>query len=132
MKLTKIDLKIAEGLKKELSNLGFNFKILPDDIIELYGLPSDVKVGDENKIFQQLIDQYKEYELKLNLEKRDNLAKSFACRSAIKANDALTQKEMLALVDNLFSAKMPYVCPHGRPTMIRITTEELDKRFSRS
>ncbi|MCB0723114.1 MAG: DNA mismatch repair endonuclease MutL [Ignavibacteriae bacterium] len=132
VKLTKIDLKIAEGLKKELSNLGFNFKILPDDIIELYGLPSDVKVGDENKIFQQLIDQYKEYELKLNLEKRDNLAKSFACRSAIKANDALTQKEMLALVDNLFSAKMPYVCPHGRPTMIRITTEELDKRFSRS
>lgn len=132
IKLTKIDLKIAEGLQKELSNLGFNFKILPEDTIELYGLPSDVKVGDENKIFQQLIDQYKEYELKLDLDKRDNLAKSFACRSAIKANDSLTQKEMLALVDNLFSSKMPYVCPHGRPTMIRITTDELDKRFSRS
>jgi DNA mismatch repair protein MutL len=132
VKLTKIDLKIAEGLKSELSNLGFNFKILPEDTIEMYGLPSDVKVGDENKIFQQLIDQYKEYELKLNLDKRDNLAKSFACRSAIKANDGLTQKEMLALVDNLFAAKMPYVCPHGRPTMIRITTDELDKRFSRS
>jgi len=132
IKLTKIDFKIAEGLKKEMSNLGFNFKILPEDTIELYGLPSDVKVGDEEKIFQQIIDQYKEYELKLNLEKRDNLAKSFACRSAIKANDGLTQKEMLGLVDNLFAAKMPYVCPHGRPTMIRITTDELDKRFSRS
>jgi DNA mismatch repair protein MutL len=132
IKLTKIDFKIAEGLKKEMSNLGFNFKILPEDTIELYGLPSDVKVGDEERIFQQIIDQYKEYELKLNLEKRDNLAKSFACRSAIKANDGLTQKEMLGLVDNLFAAKMPYVCPHGRPTMIRITTDELDKRFSRS
>ena len=116
----------------ESPGLGFNFKILPEDTIEMYGLPSDVKVGDENKIFQQLIDQYKEYELKLDLDKRDNLAKSFACRSAIKANDSLTQKEMLALVDNLFAAKMPYVCPHGRPTMIRITTDELDKRFSRS
>lgn len=132
IKLTKIDYKIAEGLRNELGNLGFNFNMLPEDTIELHGLPSDVKVGDENKIFQELIDQFKEYELKLNLEKRDNLAKSFACRSAIKANDSLTNKEMLSLIDNLFASKMPYVCPHGRPTMIRITTDELDKRFSRT
>lgn len=130
--LTKIDFHIAVSLKEELQNLGFNFNMVKDDLIELNGVPSDVKIGDENKIFQELIDQYKEYELKLNLEKRDNLAKSFACRSAIKTGDRLTFTEMTGLIDNLFASQMPYVCPHGRPTVIRITTEELDKRFSRT
>ncbi len=130
--LTKIDYHIAVSLKDELHNLGFNFNLQKEGFVELEGVPSDVKIGNENKIFQELIDQFKEYELKLNLEKRDNLAKSFACRSAIKSGDRLTYSEMTGLIDNLFASQMPYVCPHGRPTVIRITTDELDKRFSRS
>lgn len=130
--LTKIDYQIALSLKDEFRNLGFLINFLQDDFIELTGLPSDVKIGYEDKIFQELIDQFKEYELKLNLDKRDNLAKSFACRSAIKAGDKLKYGEMVGLIDNLFSSQMPYVCPHGRPTVIRITTDELDKRFSRT
>lgn len=132
IKLTVIDYQITSSLKDELHNLGFNLNLLKENTIELTGLPSDVKIGDENKIFQDLIDQYKEYEMKLNLEKRDNLAKSFACRSAIKSGDRLTYTEMIGLIDNLFASQMPYVCPHGRPTVIRITTDELDKRFSRT
>lgn len=130
--LTKIDYHIAVSLKDELHNLGFNFNLLKEDFVELVGVPSDVKIGNENRIFQELIDQFKEYELKLNLEKRDNLAKSFACRSAIKSGDKLSFSEMTGLIDNLFASQMPYVCPHGRPTVIRITTDELDKRFSRT
>lgn len=132
IKLSKIDYQLAEMLRDEFQNLGFNINFLKDDSIEITGIPADVRIGDENKIFQELLDQYKEYELKLNLDKRDNLAKSFACKSAIKTGDRLTQQEMTGLIDNLFGTKMPYVCPHGRPTVIRITTEELDKRFSRT
>jgi len=132
LNLTKIDYHIAESLRDDLQNLGFNFILTAGENIQLTGIPSDVKIGNENKIFQELIDQYKEYELKLNLPKRDNLAKSFACRSAIKSGDRLTYQMMIGLIDNLFAAKMPYVCPHGRPTVIRITTDELDKRFSRT
>lgn len=132
VELTKIDYQIAQELRSELQNLGFNFNSLKNDTVELIGLPSDVRLGDERKIFQELLDQYKDYELKLNLEKRDNLAKSFSCRSAIKTGDRLTVPEMTNLVDNLFACTMPYVCPHGRPTVIRITTDELDKRFSRT
>jgi len=132
IKLTKIDYQLASSLEDELLNLGFDLKFLKDDTVQLIGIPSDVKIGNENKIFQELIDQYKEYELKLNLEKRDNLAKSFACRSAIKTGESLIYEEMIGLIDNLFETNLPYVCPHGRPTIIRITTEELDKRFSRT
>ncbi len=131
IKLSNLDFNIVINLKKELHDLGFNFREAGNDYIELFGVPSDVKIGDENKILVELIEQFKEYEIKLKLEKRDNLAKSFACRSAIKSGDKLTNKEMLNLIDNLFNTNMPYVCPHGRPTLIRVTTEELDKRFSR-
>ncbi len=132
IKLSKIDYQIALFLKDELKNLGFNFSIIDNETLELHGVPSDVKTGEENKILQELIEQYKEYELKLNLEKRDNLAKSFACKGAIKSGDKLSQQEMLNLIDSLFSTSTPYVCPHGRPTILRINIEEIDKRFNRT
>jgi len=132
VKLTKIDYHLAKSLQEEIHNLGFALKFVSEEIVEITGIPSDVKPGNEDKILQELIDQYKEYEIQLNLEKRDNLAKSFSCRSAIKAGERLQHQEMFNLIDSLFASQMPYVCPHGRPTVIRLTTEELDKRFSRS
>jgi DNA mismatch repair protein MutL len=65
------------------------------------------------------------------MDARDNLAKSFSCRSAIKAGDSLNEQEMRSLIDQLFATSMPYVCPHGRPIVLRISTEELDRRFGR-
>ncbi len=129
---TKIDFEIFKSLQNEIQYLGFNFNLIKNESIELTGVPSDIKHGKEEKILQELIDQFKEYEMSLKLEKRDNLAKSYGCRSAIKAGDSLKYAEMIQLIDDLFACKMPYVCPHGRPTIIRITTDELDKRFSRT
>ena len=131
-KCTKIDFELVKVLRDDLQNIGFNFNLSENDTVQIIGIPSDVKIGDENKIFQELLDQFKEYEQTLHLEKRDNLAKSFACRRAIKTGDPFKQSEMLFLFDSLFACKMPYVCPHGRPTVIRINTDELDKRFSRT
>jgi DNA mismatch repair protein MutL len=129
--LTAVDYEIAKSLEKELKALGFDIEIHAKRKVKISGIPSDVRIGDEGKILQELIDQYKEYDVKLNLEKRDNLAKSYACKHAIKAGDYLTESEMLNLIDKLFSSKMPYVCPHGRPTIVRLTMDELDKMFFR-
>jgi DNA mismatch repair protein MutL len=63
---------------------------------------------------------------------RDNLAKSYSCKSAIKAGDPLNEPEMRSLIDQLFATSMPYVCPHGRPIVLRISIEELDRRFGRT
>ena len=53
-------------------------------------------------------------------------------RMAIKAGDVLSEQEMRSLIDQLFATKMPYVCPHGRPIVLRISLEELDRRFGRT
>lgn len=130
--LSVVDYEIVRTVEAELRALGFDIEIQSKRKVKIKGIPSDVRIGNEAKILQELVDQYKEYDIKLNLEKRDNLAKSYACKHAIKAGDHLTENEMLNLIDKLFSVKMPYVCPHGRPTIIKISMDELDKMFART
>jgi DNA mismatch repair protein MutL len=133
--LSPIDYEIICTLIKELKMLGFEIKT--DNMkAEITAVPSDIKPGNEIKIIKEIIDQYKEYELSISeygkINKRDNLAKSYACKRAIKTGDKLTTREMQKLIEDLFNSEMPYVCPHGRPTIIKIASEELDKRFSRT
>ena len=59
------------------------------------------------------------------------LAASYSCKAAVKAGDPLTEEEMRALVDQLFATENPFYCPHGRPIIINLTIDELDKRFER-
>ena len=61
----------------------------------------------------------------------EKLAAAVACHSAIKAGKPLNQEEMQYLVDRLFATSSPFVCPHGRPVIVKLTLEELDRRFGR-
>ncbi|MEO8512163.1 MAG: DNA mismatch repair endonuclease MutL [Ignavibacteria bacterium] len=132
VELNPVDYEVVRSIETELGSLGFDIELQSKRKVKINGIPSDVRIGDEGKILQELIDQFKEYDIKLNLEKRDNLAKTYACKHAIKAGDYLTEGEMLNLIDKLFSVKMPYVCPHGRPTIVKISMDELDKMFYRT
>jgi len=62
---------------------------------------------------------------------RDSLAKSVACKAAIKAGKRLGRKEMVQLINDVFACQVPWFCPHGRPLMIKMTLTELEKRFKR-
>ena len=62
----------------------------------------------------------------------DALLKSFACHSAVRAGASLTTEEMESLTDQLFATEYPFTCPHGRPTMLRLGTAELERRFQRT
>jgi DNA mismatch repair protein MutL len=132
IELNPVDFEVAKNIEGELKALGFDIELQSKRKIKVKGIPSDVRVGHEDKILQELIEEYKENDVKLNLDKRDNLAKSYACKHAIKAGDKLNPDEMLNLIDKLFYTQMPYVCPHGRPTVIKISMDELDKKFART
>jgi DNA mismatch repair protein MutL len=62
---------------------------------------------------------------------RDKLASRLACASALKAGDALTMEQQQALLDELLRIYSPATCPHGRPTFVHVTIEELERRFLR-
>ena len=54
-----------------------------------------------------------------------------ACRAAVKANDILSLEQMRKILEELSRCEMPFTCPHGRPTLFRITSHELERRFKR-
>ena len=126
------DMKVLEELRPDLEKLGFSFRQFSQNSVVVEGVPSDVKPGAEERILFELIEQYLDYQQSLKLEKRDNIAKSYACRNAIMAGDKLSQREMSLLIDQLFATSMPYVCPHGRPIIIKLSMSELDKMFGRT
>ncbi|NOY77725.1 MAG: DNA mismatch repair endonuclease MutL [Calditrichaeota bacterium] len=127
VELNAEDFEVLREIQYYLSKLGFIVKDFGGRTVVIEAVPTDIR-GDEETILRQMIDDYK------NLEERDireKVAASFACKSAIKAGDPLSQEEMISLIDGLFATKNPYFCPHGRPVIITMPLEELDKRFLR-
>jgi DNA mismatch repair protein MutL len=132
IQLTASDYTLAKDLIPHLEKLGFDLKLFGKNTVVIEGIPADVRVGSETQILQDVLDEYRNNEHTETMDARDNLAKSFACKAAIKAGDRLTTTEMLVLIDQLFATQMPYVCPHGRPIVVKISVEELDRRFGRT
>ncbi len=64
-------------------------------------------------------------------ERIEVLFSTAACKASIKAGEKLSYEDMRAIVEGLRNAKIPYTCPHGRPTMIRLSKKEIEKRFKR-
>lgn len=132
IELTRPDFELVMELKDLLLRIGFEIKEFGKLAVIMQGIPQDIKSGKEKEILLEILELYREYESTGLIDEKDKLAKSFACKSAIKAGDILSEKEMLSLIDNLFSTQVPYVCPHGRPVFIKLSIDELDRRFGRT
>lgn len=126
------DYELLKEIEDFIIKLGFTIKFLGRRTIEIIGVPSDVNIGSESDTLIEILKEFRKNQIEKQLEVRDNLAKSFSCKTAIKAGDKLTEHEMRLLVDQLFATSMPYVCPHGRPIVIKIQLSEFDKRFGRT
>ncbi|MCK4233740.1 DNA mismatch repair endonuclease MutL [candidate division WOR-3 bacterium] len=129
----RIELSISEeeflqGSVEIFYELGFRIKKFSGKTIIVEGIPPFMKEINEDVIhdlFEFLEENVREKGL------FNEIAKQIACKSAIKAGEELKQEEMNILIDNLFATDEPYTCPHGRPTMIKFTLDELEKKFKR-
>ena len=115
-----------------LQKLGFDIKYFSKHTVVVDGVSDDIITGSEEKLLLEIVDEYTTNQREKKLEERDNIAKSYSCKTAIKAGDKLSEREMRLLIDQLFATSMPYVCPHGRPVVIKISLDEFDRRFGRT
>lgn len=124
---------LVKEIEEYLIKLGFEFKVFGKNTIVIEGVPDDIKKGTEEETFLGILNEYeinqKEKKVTGTL---DNIAKSYSCKTAIKAGDKLSEKEIRILIDELFATSMPYVCPHGRPILLKISLDEFDRRFGRT
>ncbi len=113
-----------------LTKIGFDIREFGENSIIIEGTPPELNIGREKEVINQILDNYIENK-QLNSSFIDYMAATYACKAAIKAGDKLDDDECISLVDKLFSTKHPYYCPHGRPIIINLSMNDLDKRFER-
>ena len=84
IELTASDYSLVKELEPHLEKLGFSLKLFGKNTVVIDGIPGDVRVGNEKKILQDVIDEFKNNEHASTIDVRDNLAKSFACKAAVR------------------------------------------------
>lgn len=127
--LNALDAQILLQILPEINNLGFDIQDFGKNSFVIHGFPADILQGDEKKMIEELIEQYKMNSQVTKLSKRESLAKSLAYSSSIKAGKKLSVEEMKTLIDELFACENAFNAPNGRLTFITIGNDELDKRF---
>lgn len=118
-------------LQNDLQDLGYTIEISSAGC-SIISVPSDIKAGNEEKSLKDILDSYDEFQEIRHSDKRDNLAATFACKSAVKTGQRISKMEMLALIENLMKCEIPYVCPHGRPVILDLSLADFDKQFGRT
>jgi DNA mismatch repair protein MutL len=124
LELTPDEHERFEELQDVLPSLGFDAEPFGSRSIIVHGIPAGVRNWNDGQLLQRILSD-ESHDL-------DALLKSFACHAAIKAGTRLAAEEMESLTDQLFATEFPFTCPHGRPTMLRLGTSELERRFQRT
>jgi len=116
-----------------LKSLNFDIEEFGINSIIVKSHPVWLPVGNEDNAIKKIIELVIEKEKKFDLSKfNDNIAATMACKMSIKANTSITIEEMENLINDLRRCKNPFNCPHGRPTVIYYSINDLEKLFKRS
>ncbi len=114
------------------NSAGFDVEHFGENSFTLRAIPASLNRAEPRRLFLEVVDDLLTLgKIKEQSEFMDKMITVMACRGAIKAGDKLQEDEMRGLIQNLSKTQSPYFCPHGRPTIIRLTLRELEKRFKR-
>ncbi len=131
LEFTPEDASLLKELQPELRQMGFDINEFGMNAYVLHGAPAEVQQGDEKKMLQLMMDQYKHNRDNLHLETRNNLALSYARSLAIKKDTQLSQREMKHLVVELMNCENPLLSFNGKNILVHIGVDELLLRFNK-
>lgn len=129
---TDDEMNLVEEERETLLDLGFDVELGGPTKIKLVGTPVDLVESKAFEILQYVFSYLHDHQQPTKAQLRHEMLAYASCRGAIKAGHNLNMYQMTTLIEDLFSTEKPYVCPHGRPTIIKFTPDELGKLFLRS
>jgi DNA mismatch repair protein MutL len=116
----------------EIAKLGFVVEDFGNNTFVIKAVPALLVGADYKKLLLDVLDEITVHEKTGTMDEwRDNILSVMACHPAIKIHHRLDQREMERLIVDLFECRMPHTCPHGRPTMVRFSLNEINKMFKR-
>ncbi|MDQ3073386.1 MAG: DNA mismatch repair endonuclease MutL [Bacteroidota bacterium] len=123
------DFEVMKSLVDDFKCLGLVIEVFGKNAYLIQGVPVEMQGRDPQHLIEQIMEAYRENTKAGKADKREGLACAFARQAAIKSGKKLSQEEMHRLIDELFACEMPYYSPDGKPILITISAEELDKKF---
>lgn len=130
LELSPSEWMVYEEYVPVLQELGFTMRHFGGKTVVVEAIPASLKRLEGSTVIHDTLKELSRTGVATD-RRLETLAASLACKSAIKAGDPLTLEEMNLLVDQLYATEIPYTCPHGRPTMFKMTLEELGRKFGR-
>ena len=129
--LSKKEALYVEEHLDSFSKIGFELEQIGDSDFVIRTVPLWAKMDNFESIAYDVIAKMIDNN-KVNVAYfRESISKMVACKASIKANHALSRIEIDTLLERLNKCNNPYTCPHGRPTIIKLTNDELEKMFER-
>ena len=129
LELSPVERAIVEANLQELQQFGFTLEHFGGSSFTLKTIPSIFSRLQPKEAARELIGSLNDKNT--ILERKEKIITRMACRSAVMAGDILTNAWMELILKDLAQTDHPYTCPHGRPSIIKITIEELEKKFKR-
>ena len=129
--LTHKEMDIAKENMDMFRRAGFTLEEFGENTIKLSGVPNICVDLDTKELFLETLDEINTVARTAKQEKEEKFIATVACKAAVKANMALTKEEVDSLMDQLLKLPNPFTCPHGRPTAIKMTKYDIERKFAR-
>ena len=123
---------LVEAHQELFASLGFHMEMSGEREFRLMEVPADVPVSEAEDIIREILTNLMDMHEMTAKEIRQACLATTACRAAIKAGEELSFRQMQIILDALAHTAFPYTCPHGRPTILKFSSEELAKMFKRT
>ena len=130
MTLSASQQEVLIRFQDSFAALGFEMESLGGREIRLDGLPDNLFSLSGKELFLEMLDELAEERVTAP-DMIDEKVALMSCKAAVKGNHTLSRAEAEALLKELLQLENPYTCPHGRPTMIRMSKTDLEKKFKR-
>jgi DNA mismatch repair protein MutL len=122
---------LLENQSEVLQRIGFDVEPFGQRTYRLRAIPAMFVRADPERIIRSVVEDFEEDETPLAKETEARLAARACKRAAIKAGQVLSMEEQQKLLRDLESCTAPRTCPHGRPTMIHLSVDALERQFGR-
>lgn len=129
--LQPADYQLVIEIQEEIKALGFSFEEFGQHTIKINGVPPEVQEENEKEIFEGLVQQYKTNQTDLQLDRLENVARSFSKRSSSKYMGELSKIEINLLIHQLFETAVPSYTPNGEPIMTILPLDQLAELLNR-
>lgn len=132
LQLSPSDAVILDELISDLHQFGYHIEPFGTNAFVVQGTPADVEQGNEKAAIEAVIEQFKHFTSGYQFSKKEKLIRSLAAQQAVRANTPLGEKEMTALVQELFNCLQPNTTANGNPTYIEFKKDYLEQMFKKA